>query len=46
MIFGKNCFCVYSVFSAAEETHLLLKSTASGSAIPFTIACAEDSFEV
>ena len=29
----------------ARSPHLLLKSPASGSGIPFTIACAEDSFE-
>ena len=44
--FGKNSFSLYSPLFSAFCSHLLPKSPASGSGIPLTIACAEDSFEL
>lgn len=44
--FGKNSFSLYSPLFSAFCSHLLPKSPASGSGIPLTIACAEESFEL
>lgn len=44
--FGKNSFSLYSLRFSATVSHLLPKSTVSGSAIPLIIACAEDSLEL
>jgi hypothetical protein len=44
--FGKNSFLLYSPLFSAFCSHLLPKSPASGSGIPLTIACAEESFEL
>lgn len=44
--FGKNSFLLYAPLFSAFCSHLLPKSPASGSGIPLTIACAEDSFEL
>ena len=44
--FGKNSSSFYSLHFSATVSHLLPKSTVSGSAIPFTIACADDSLEL
>ena len=44
--FGKNSFLLYAPLFSAFCSHLLPKSPASGSGIPLTIACAEESFEL
>lgn len=44
--FGKNSFSLYSLHFFAAVSHLLPKSTVSGSAIPLTIACADDNLEL
>ena len=44
--FGKNSSSFYSLHFSATLSHLLPKSTVSGSTIPLTIACADDSLEL
>ena len=41
-----NSFLLYFPLFSAFCSHLLPKSPASGSGIPLTIACAEESFEL
>ena len=44
--FWKEQLLLYSPLFSAFCSHLLPKSPASGSGIPLTIACAEESFEL
>ena len=44
--FGKNSFSLYFPHFSVVVSHLLPKSTLYGNAIPLTIACAENSFEL